>query len=66
MFTAERRHAGHTKRVTITRSQNGWDVKEEHDREVVREVNYTDWHRVERAIQVFELQRADDVLVRDE
>ena len=27
----------------------GWEVREESDREVVRLVRYRDWHRVERA-----------------
>jgi hypothetical protein len=33
----------------------GWDLREERDNRVVRHMNYTDWHRVERAIQVIEL-----------
>jgi hypothetical protein len=55
MLSREFVHDGHTKRVTITRSVNGWDLREERDNRVVRKVNYTDWHRVERALQVFEL-----------
>ena len=34
-------------------------VREERDDQVVRDVNYTDWHRVERAIQLFELASQD-------
>lgn len=56
MFTSELMHAGHMTRVTITRAEAGWDLCEERDSEVVRAVTYTDWHRVERAIQLFELQ----------
>jgi hypothetical protein len=55
MFSRERVESGHTLRFTITKGPVGWDVREERDREVVREVTYTDWHRVERAMRVFEL-----------
>ena len=48
---------GHTTRVTITRSPAGWNLREERDDRIVRNVKYSDWHRVERAIQVFELDR---------
>ena len=56
MVTHELTQSGHTKRFTITRGAMGWDVKEERDSEVVRVATYTDWHRVERAVQVFRLQ----------
>jgi hypothetical protein len=39
-----------SRRITVTRGQRGWEVKEERDNEVVRRVTYTDWHRVERAV----------------
>ena len=38
------------RRVTVTRSPHGWEVKEERDNGVVRSATYTDWHRVERLI----------------
>jgi hypothetical protein len=41
--------------VTITRRTTGWEVCEEHDSKVVRTANYLDWHRVERAIEIFKL-----------
>ncbi|MFI5179340.1 MAG: hypothetical protein ACHQO8_12280 [Vicinamibacterales bacterium] len=59
MLTREFVHDGHTKRVTITRSDAGWVVREERDDRVVKNINYTDWHRVERAIQMFELTRQE-------
>jgi len=55
MFTKERKTAGHTERVTVTQTGSGWEVKEEHDGRVVSRVTYLDWHRVERAMQLFEL-----------
>ena len=61
MLTREYVHGGHTKRVTITRSNAGWALREENDDRVVRAINYTDWHRVERAIQMFELTCQDVV-----
>jgi hypothetical protein len=56
MFTSEHVLDGRTKRFTITRADAGWSVREELDREVVRAVLYTDWHRVERARLVFEIR----------
>jgi hypothetical protein len=50
-FTSE----GHITRVTVTRNEGGWKLVEECDRQLVRDVQYTDWHRVERAMQSFEL-----------
>jgi len=42
------------RRLTVTRAAQGWQLTEVQDAHVVREVTYTDWHRVERAIKVFE------------
>ncbi|MEZ5318661.1 MAG: hypothetical protein R2752_14775 [Vicinamibacterales bacterium] len=55
MFSRERVEAGHTHRFTVTRGEVGWDVREERDSEIVKEITYSDWHRVERAMMVFEL-----------
>jgi len=44
--------------ITVTKSVDGWEVRETHDREVVRTQHYSDWHRVERAVQVFGLRAA--------
>ena len=65
MLTREFVRDGHIKRVTITRSEAGWVVREERDDRVVRDVNYTDWHRVERALQMFELTNQELVASRD-
>jgi hypothetical protein len=56
MFSSELTQDGHTRRLTITRSSAGWEVREEHDSRVVRTVNCSDWHRVERARQMFALE----------
>jgi hypothetical protein len=36
----------------------GWEVRDEHDREIVRRVTYDDWHRVERARIAFAAEGA--------
>ena len=35
------------------RHDEGWEVREERDSEVVRQAHYQDWHRVERARRSF-------------
>jgi hypothetical protein len=50
----------HGRRFTVTITREGWAVREERDSLVVRNVTYTDWHRVERAMQLFEQGRGDD------
>jgi hypothetical protein len=54
IITREMTVAGHVDRVVITRADDGWKLREERDDQLVREVRLTDWHRVERAVRVFE------------
>ena len=57
MFAKELTQAGHTKRFTISDGgTDGWEVRVEQDSRVIRRVHYTDWHRVERAVQILNLQ----------
>jgi hypothetical protein len=57
MFAKELTQAGHTKRFTISDAgSDGWEVRVEQDSQVIRRVCYTDWHRVERAVQMLSLQ----------
>ena len=49
------------RRVIVRRHPAGWEVSEEVEDRVVRRVNYTDWHRVERALQMFQLDQPDAV-----
>ena len=57
MFAKELTQAGHTRRFTISEAGNdGWEVRVEQDSQVIRRVRYTDWHRVERAVQMLSLQ----------
>ena len=60
MFARELRQAGHTRRFIIhVRGTEGWEVREEQDEEILRRICYTDWHRVERALQVFTIRIGD-------
>jgi hypothetical protein len=50
MFSKELKQAGHVKRFTIREAPGaGWEVREEADSQLVRVMQYRDWHRVERA-----------------
>jgi hypothetical protein len=56
MFTKELTHDGHRRRFSIASGgEAGWVVRDVHDEQVLKEVCYTDWHRVERAQQMFNL-----------
>jgi hypothetical protein len=50
MCAKELINGGHTRPFTIDESVEGWEVRVEQDSTVVRRVQYTDWHRVERAL----------------
>ena len=61
MYTKELTQAtGRTARITIVRDETGWKASVEQDKRIVETVHYTDWHRVERAIEVFSLEHAAD------
>lgn len=48
---------GHTRRFVIARAGAlGWEVTEEEDSRIVRTTHYTDWHRVECARAIIDLQ----------
>jgi len=59
-LTLEQSAQGHTRRATVTRAHEGWLYREEADARLVRQVTYTDWHRVERAIRAFEAVPPED------
>jgi hypothetical protein len=53
------RKAEQTRRFTIIdTADSGWEVQEQQNSRVVRQVHYTDWHRVERARNAFALEAA--------
>lgn len=50
----------HTRRLDIERAPNeGWRIREQRDAEVVRQVTYGDWHRVELAIRGFSAEASE-------
>ena len=60
MFTKELRQAGHIRKFSISeRGRAGWEVRDTQDDRVLKQICYTDWHRVERALNVFTLQIGD-------
>ena len=50
MFEKELTQTGHTKRFIVDASPDGWEVRIEQDSAVVARTQYSDWHRVERAL----------------
>ena len=55
MFHFSLRLADHVRHYSITpATPSGWVVRLEEDREVRRDDRYEDWHRVERALALFE------------
>jgi hypothetical protein len=63
MFTKQLRNAQHTRRYTIASTEHGWEIRKEQDSQVVKRVEYHDWHRLERArrsmtLELDELQHA--------
>jgi hypothetical protein len=57
MFSKQLQHDGHTHRFLIAANGlEGWEVREERDSTVVRQIRYTDWHRVERARSIMTMR----------
>jgi hypothetical protein len=55
MFDCILRHADHSRRYLIHAvAPSGWEVRLEEDRELRRSNLYQDWHRVERALALFQ------------
>ena len=48
-FIKSIKKANQIRRYTIQTATSGWEVREEQGSEIVRQVHYQDWHRVERA-----------------
>ena len=48
-FSKKVQFLDHTRRYSIAETGGGWEVREERDSQVVRQAQYQDWHRVERA-----------------
>ena len=49
----------HVRRLDVERAPNeGWRVREQRDAQIVRQVTYEDWHRVELVIRGFSAEAA--------
>ena len=48
-FTQTLQLQNETRRYSIVTTDDGWEVREERDSQLVRQAHYQDWHRVERA-----------------
>ena len=59
MYTTALRRQLQVRRFTIRHLRPGWEVRDESDRGVLKRVIYSDWHRVERAIAIFEQEEAE-------
>jgi len=56
MFIKELHQAGHVRKFSITKlGEAGWQVSDIQDERVLRQVYYNDWHRVERAVNMFNI-----------
>lgn len=55
-FAKSLRKADHIRHYSIRATNSGWEVREEQDSQVVRQKQYSDWHRVERARRVFSIE----------
>jgi hypothetical protein len=57
MLHVSLRDADHVRRYSITRGNTGgWEVRREEDRVVRSSAVYHDWHRVERARALIEME----------
>jgi hypothetical protein len=56
MFVKELHQAGHVRKFSIQKQgESGWEVRDVQDERVLRQVYYNDWHRVERAVNMFNI-----------
>lgn len=64
MFDKRLRHAEHMRHYSITAGEEwGWEVRLEEDNTLRRHDYYQDWHRVERALALFE-REVDELTAR--
>jgi len=56
LFVKQLRQAGKMVRFSVLATPGGWELLEEADSQIVRQVRVSDWHRVERARDMFSLK----------
>lgn len=54
MYALSLRYADHVRHYSISAGSAGWEEKLEEDRTLRRLDHYRDWHRVERAMAMFD------------
>ena len=60
MFALSLSRADHVRHYTISAAApSGWEVRLEEDRTLRRLDHYDDWHRVERALMLFQREAAE-------
>jgi hypothetical protein len=58
MLFRQYQEGSHVFRLVVFRSDRGWELHEERDQRVIKMTRHSDWHRVERAIQLFERRQS--------
>jgi len=56
VFSLNLTDGAHQRRFAVERANLGWHVRDETDAEVIRQVTFDDWHRVELAIRSFTVE----------
>jgi hypothetical protein len=56
LFVKQLKQAGKMVRFSILPIQGGWELLEESDSQILRQVRVSDWHRVERARDMFSMK----------
>ncbi len=52
MFSTTLTFDGHWRRFAVQAlTASGWEIRVEQDSTIVRRAHYTDWHRLERAVE---------------
>ena len=59
MYATSFRKQREVRRFTIRHVRPGWEVRDETDHHILKQVIYEDWHRVERAKAIFEQEEAE-------
>jgi hypothetical protein len=54
MLAKESKTDGHVDSIVVNQTHAGWEVRTERDGVVIKRRVYSDWHRVERAVQWFD------------
>ena len=58
-FTKKLQHLDHTLHYSIVITDEGWELREERDSQLVRQAHFQDWHRVERATRTIAIELDD-------